>query len=261
VNILISGANGGLGINLIKFFGTGHTIYRLVRKKKFLNEIECDFSQEKSVILAIKKILLLEIDIYISCVSYVGQISTIRQTKLSDFRKTFEIIFFSEFRMLQAIVKNMQKRNKGSIFVFSGGGATTYPFGIRKYLISYNCSKIALYKLVEIFSSQLYKTKININMIAPGLLPTNSAKIILKNGKDLISKKEKKLITNSFEKINIIKSKKDFYDIYRLIVFLTKNPKISGRIFSSKWDKLDLLNKKKNMIINNLDSFSIRRFV
>jgi len=148
MNILISGANGGLGTNLIKFFGKDHTIYKLVRKKKFLNEIKCDFSQEKSVILATKKILLLDIDIYISCVSYVGKISTIRDIKLSDLRRSFEIIFFSEFRILQTIIENMQKKNKGSIFLFSGGGATTYPSGIRKYIIPYNFSKNSLYKIV-----------------------------------------------------------------------------------------------------------------
>lgn len=259
MNILISGANGGVGTNLIKFFGKDHTIYKLVKKKKFSNEIECDFSQEKSVILATKKILLLDIDIYISCVSYVGKISTIREIKLSDLRRTFEIVFFSEFRILQTIIENMQKRNKGSVILFSGGGATTYPSGIRKYLIPYNCSKIALYKMVEIFSSQLCKKKININMIAPGLLPTNSAKIILKNGKNLISKKEKKLINDCFYK-NASEKNKDFHDIYKLIIFLTKNPIISGKIFSSKWDNLDLLKKNKNRIIKNVDSFSLRRF-
>jgi NAD(P)-dependent dehydrogenase (short-subunit alcohol dehydrogenase family) len=260
MNILISGANGGVGTNLVKFFGKDHAVYKLVRKKKFSNEIECDFSKEKSVILAIKKILLLDIDIYISCVSHVGKISLIRKIKLSDLRKSFEIIFFSEFRILQAIIENMQKRNKGSIFLFSGGGATTYPLGIRKYLIPYNCSKIALYKMVEIFSSQLRKKKININMIAPGLLPTHSAKIILKNGKNLINKKEKKLINNSFHKNKISQTNKDFHDIYKLIIFLTNNIKISGKIFSSKWDNLDLLEKNKNMIINNIDSFSLRRY-
>jgi len=96
-------------------------------------------------------------------------------------------------------------------------------------------------------------------MIAPGLLPTYSAKIILKNGKNLITKKEKKLINNSFHN-NASETNKNFHDIYKLIIFLTKNPTISGKIFSSKWDNLDLLKKNKNRIIKNVDSFSLRRF-
>ena len=35
MNILISGANGDLGTNLIKFFGKDNIIYKLVRKKNY----------------------------------------------------------------------------------------------------------------------------------------------------------------------------------------------------------------------------------
>jgi NAD(P)-dependent dehydrogenase (short-subunit alcohol dehydrogenase family) len=152
------------------------------------------------------------------------------------------------------MLKNNNKSSSGgSIFFFSGGGATTYPYGIRKNLTEYSCSKIALIKYAECLSAEdTIKNNININVIAPGLLPTKITREILLKGRKFIGKE--KIVIKKAMNLN---GNANLEKIYNLILYLEKNKKITGKIFSSIYDDINTINK----FASNLDSFSLRRIL
>ena len=95
-----------------------------------------------------------------------------------------------------------------------------------------------------------FKKNINVNVIAPGLLPTKITRNILKRGKKFLGK-EKNLLHTAVK----LKSLKNFNKIYSLIKYLELHKDITGKVFSSVYDNFDAIKKNHS----NLDSFSLRR--
>jgi len=120
MNVLISGANSGLAKKLIFFFEKNESsVYKLVRKKKIkFNEINCDYNNAKEVSSAVKKISQLNIDLYINCISDIGNIYSLENLNISSFKKTFNVNFFSELLIISQVIKNFLKKKKGG----GGGG-------------------------------------------------------------------------------------------------------------------------------------------
>jgi 3-oxoacyl-[acyl-carrier protein] reductase len=262
MNVLISGGNSGLAKRLIFYLEKNRfSVYKLIRKKKLdYNEINCDYNNIKEVHDAVKKISKLNIDLYINCISDIGNIYSLENLNISSFKKTFNVNFFSELLITSQVIKNFLKKKRGGCLIFfSGGGASSYPSGIRKYLVEYNCAKTSLTKLSEIIANQYVDKNINSNVIAPGLLPTKSVRNILKRGFSFMTREEKFLLSNSLKKKKIFDQ--DYLKIYKLILFLFENRSITGKIFSSKYDSLKTLKKNKKKIIKKNDLYTIRRIV
>ncbi len=95
------------------------------------------------------------------------------------------------------------------------------------------------------------KNNININVIAPGLLPTKITREILLRGKNFIGK-EKIVLKKAFN----LKSNANLEKIYNLISYL-EFTNFTGKIFSSIYDDLNIIKK----FALNLDSFSLRRIL
>jgi len=262
---LICGTSGGLGSFLAKkFLNNNYQVLAINRKKtnfKYSNykEYYCNFEDHnllKKVIIKIKN-KFKKINIFINAVAVPGSISHSYNKNINICKKTFDINFFSNIVLMPHLIDMLKKDKKnssgGSIFFFSGGGATTYPYGIRKNLTEYSCSKIALIKYAECLSAEdTIKNNININVIAPGLLPTKITREILLRGKKFIGK-EKMVLKKAFN----LKSNANLEKIYNLISYLEKNKKITGKIFSSIYDDLNIIKK----FAFNLDSFSLRRIL
>jgi short-subunit dehydrogenase len=261
---LICGTSGGLGSFLAKkFLNNNYQVLAINRKKtnfKYSNykEYYCDFENHnllKKVIIKIKN-KFKKINIFINAVAVPGSISYSYNKNINICKKTFDINFFSNVVLMPHLIDMLKKDNNkkssgGSIFFFSGGGATIYPYGIRKNLTEYSCSKIALIKYAECLSAEdIIKNNVNINVIAPGLLPTKITREILLRGKKFIGKEK-----TALNKALNLKSNANFEKIYNLISYLQKNKKITGKIFSSIYDDLDIIKK----FAFSLDSFSLRR--
>ena len=181
-----------------------------------------------------------------------GKINEPYLKNINHWRNTFNINLFINILIINKIIKMMRKNKAGSIIFFSGGGATTYPYGIRKNLTEYTCSKIALIKFSECISASLNKNeKININTIAPGPMPTKMAKRIMKNGKKYLKTDYKNLI-KVFKQKNLI-----FDKIYDLILFLNNNKNVSGKVLSPNWDNFTQVLKKTK----NIDFLTLRRVI
>ena len=257
-NILILGSSSGLGSFLKKkFLSEKNNVITLNRKKIGKNIIKdndyiANFASDKSIVKQIKKIQkkFHKIDIFINCIATEGKINEPYLKNINHWRNTFNVNLFINILIINKIIEMMRKNKAGSIIFFSGGGATTYPFGIRKNLTEYTCSKIALIKFSECVSASLKRNeKININTIAPGPMPTKMAKRIIIKGRKYLKTDYKNLI-KVFKEKDLI-----FEKIYKLISLLNKNKNVSGKVLSPNWDNFtEVLKKTKNV-----DFLTLRR--
>jgi short-subunit dehydrogenase len=262
---LICGTSGGLGSFLAKkFLNNNYQVLAINRRKtnfKSSNykEYYCNFEDHnflKKIIIKIKN-KFKKINIFINAIAVPGSVSSAYNKNINICKKTFDINFFSNVVLMPHLIHMLKNNNKsssgGSIFFFSGGGATTYPYGIRKNLTEYSCSKIALIKYAECLSAEdTIKNNININVIAPGLLPTKITREILLKGRKFIGKE--KIVIKKAMNLN---GNANLEKIYNLILYLEKNKKITGKIFSSIYDDINTINK----FASDLDCFSLRRIL
>jgi len=116
----------------------------------------------------------------------------------------------------------------GAIIVFGGGGASSP----RPNFSSYATAKAGLARFVETFANELNETGVTINMIAPGIMPSEMMDQIINNPKSagtLEVFKAKSALTNT----NWLPTK-----VIELCDFLTQNfeLEISGKLISAEWD-------------------------
>ena len=71
-----------------------------------------------------------------------GKINEPYLKNINHWRNTFNINLFINILIINKIIKMMRKNKAGSIIFFSGGGVTTYPYGIKKILLSIRALKL-----------------------------------------------------------------------------------------------------------------------
>lgn len=266
--ILLTGSTGGLGNFLAKYFiSRGHTVISIDKKKidskqSNFHQYVCDLRHNKKLELILQKIYkkFSKLDLFVSCAAKEGNIGKPENTEYQSWLNVFKINIFSQSLIINYAAK-MMKNNKfgGTIILFSGGGSTTYPIGIRKNLNEYSCSKIALIKFSENLASSFVdqNIKINVNVIAPGLMPTKMSKNILKKGGSFLGD-ESRIIQNALENKN---TETYFLPVLQMIDFLFKNKSINGKVLSPTWDKIKILKKNIRKISKNKNIYTIRRII
>tara|TARA_B100000902_G_scaffold393945_1_gene449244 strand:- start:9634 stop:10398 length:765 start_codon:yes stop_codon:yes gene_type:complete len=233
-NILIIGGSGHLGSFLVNNLISSNNLIVLSKRKKInlkkkeknLKFYYCDLLKEKSVINVTKKIKsrYKKIDVLIFVSAIHGKIATFDKISLKEYKKIFQINFFSFLEIIKIFLNHLKKSKNASIIVFSGGGVTFQ----RPLFSGYSCSKISLIKFIEVISYEIKKFKININAIAPGIMDSK----LFRETRKYENKKNIKFV----EKIKIL----------NLINFLIekKNKNITGKLLSAQWDNIN--NLKKN---------------
>ena len=269
LNIIILGANSAIGYYLAKKFyqennnilltGNNNNKFNNLKKKfpkQSLQEIyfdQLDITKNEKVLSFIKKNrkFLKKADLIVNAIGDQGEIDNFFKLNYRDFKRTFDVNFFSHVYFLSQLRKFIGKNKKKLFIVFSGGGATSK----RSNFSSYSISKIALVKLVEILSYEFNNKNIRINAIAPGIINSHMTQKSLKT-KNKISLKE---IVKIKKELKV--SDKSLHKIYLLINFLmSKNGEsISGKLISSRWDKFAKWNKIKIKKIISSDIYTMRR--
>lgn len=138
----------------------------------------------------------------------------------------------------------------GTIIVFGGGGASSS----RPNFSSYATAKAGLARFVETFSNELNGSGVTINMLAPGIMPSEMMNQIIDNSKNagtLEVLKAQSALTNTGWLPTRIIELSDF-----LIQNLDLN--ISGKLISAEWDNwrvwIDHITE-----INGSDLYTLRR--
>ncbi len=185
-NIVITGANRGIGLSCLKQFclGGASILYAVVRtpsnfmleKEKIEREfhskivlVNADFSDEDSVKSAAKNILSQKtpIDILVNNVGVSYPNSLFPMTSMKQIRESFEINFFSPLLLTRYIAQRMVKEKSGSIIFITSISA--YDGGNN---IEYTASKAAIIGAIRRLAIEYGKFGIRVNGVAPGFTDT-----------------------------------------------------------------------------------------
>lgn len=188
--ILITGASSGLMKELIKEIKNKYFIYVTVHTKRQLENVEklyeydqnikcfkLDITDEKDI----EKLKNIDIDILISNAA-IGNGGSIINIDIDKIRDNYETNVFSNFNLVQEVLKNMLKKNNGKIIIMSSlAGIIPIPF-----LGSYCSTKASIIKLTECLKKELkiLNSNIKISLIEPGMYKTGFNKYMFDNKYD-----------------------------------------------------------------------------
>lgn len=186
MNVIITGANRGIGKSMVEAFASNcHNVWACARKRNeefeaylFKLEKSCgvwikpvyfDIADDTAITEGLQSIFSEKqpIDVLINNagVSTVGLLS---QSKISDIRTLFEINYFSVLRIIQFVSKKMMmKRNGVIINMASLAGIEPQPGKI-----AYGSSKAAIILMTQCLAKELGPLGIRVNAIAPGPIET-----------------------------------------------------------------------------------------
>lgn len=272
-NIIITGANRGLGKFLARYFySKNYNIVILARDSRELTnskkEIEikgytnifktfkCDISKRNQVhkFIEFLKELNFQPNVLINNASIFGPIDLFLKSDFDKWEKTFKVNFFGTAYLTKFIITMMSK-NKSSkrskiINIVGGGASKPYPF-----LSSYATSKASLIRFTEELAEELTKIKIDINCLAPGPMNTRFTDLVLREGK-------KKLGKQFYQQIlNIKNTKGTSFDLTAVMcdfLISKKSNYLTGKYFSSRFDDINYLINNKSQILSS-DLFTMRR--
>lgn len=188
MNVLITGANGGLGRAFAKKFAQhGHSLILCARKERqdFLefvaelkknNGIDIDvvyFNHEKED--EIKEYLFplfreKKIDVLVNNAG-IEHGGLFQMTKLELIRNVFEVNLFSAMLIAQQAVRSMMRHKSGSIINI----ASISGLDLREGNCAYGVSKAALIAFTKTLAKEVAALGIRVNAVAPGLTDTRMA--------------------------------------------------------------------------------------
>lgn len=191
-NVLITGANGGIGRALVeKYAENGYNILANIRceNEAFSNfsenienkynvkvkQLVFDVTDELQVKQAIKDLVKanITIDVLINNAG-VAHGGLLQMTPIGDIKKVFDVNYFSVVLITQLISRMMAKSGGGSIINIASVAGIDLEAGN----CAYGASKAALIAFTKTASKELAKYRIRVNAIAPGLTDTAMAKLM-----------------------------------------------------------------------------------
>lgn len=191
--MLITGASGGLGNELVKsYIANGDEVFACFRVLDGREErLKEGLSIEENQRLHIQKLDLEnndEIDSTIKTLIEANQSidilinnggttasSSFLLTKYSELERVFRINLFGPARLSQIVGRQMAKQNGGSIIFIS----SILAFEAHEGTSIYSMTKAAGNQLVKVMAQELSRFRIRVNAVAPGLINT---KMLEKNG-------------------------------------------------------------------------------
>ena len=186
---LITGANRGIGLSILKQFATeGWDVIAIIRKLKddtqivfdeiaksnnvIIEPYEVDLADESTIKEFIKYIHKNKIGID-ALVNNAGSAigGTLMMSSLSSLKDLFQVNFFGPMQLTQYVAKNMMQRKNGTIVNVCSIAALDGMNGFT----SYGCSKAAMVQATRIWASELAQYGIRVNAIAPAAVNTEMA--------------------------------------------------------------------------------------
>lgn len=193
--ILYTGGTSGIAKEVIKKIKQKYYIYITVHNEKQLEITKKIYKNEKNIEIIkldilndkdIEKIKQLDIDIFISNIA-IGYSGSIIEIDMNKVRETFEVNVFKNFELIQVILKNMIKKEKGKIIIMSSL-AGLIPL---KFQGAYSASKTSIIKLTQTLKKEmkLINKNIHISLIEPGFYYTGFNQVMFENKYDWMETK------------------------------------------------------------------------
>lgn len=192
MKILYTGARSGLASNTINKLkkNKNNYIYVTVHTYEQLKCVEETYKNDKNIKcfkLDIKnendrkKLYELDIDVLV-CNAAIGEGGSVAEVPVSKVRKNFEINVFSNIEVIQIILKNMIKKQRGKIIIISSL-AGIIPLS---FLGSYCSTKASLIMLGKCLNKELklISNNLKVSIIEPGIYKTGFNDVMLNNKYD-----------------------------------------------------------------------------
>lgn len=184
-NILITGANSGIGLALTKkLLASGNKIIATYKKSSDnldklhnnnLHKIKCDQRNDNDFIKLKSELNKLKIDIIFNCAGVFGpsfQSQEIEELNFNEFKEILTVNALSILKIIQIILKNKNNLPKIIVNISSDAGSLEKNTEGNAYI--YRTSKSALNSLTKNMSIDLYRKYKTITIaIDPGNVKTN----------------------------------------------------------------------------------------
>lgn len=195
---LITGCNRGLGKAIMENYAEhGFDIIACVRnisdefksyaegiQKKYGIKIiiyKLDLSDEDNINVVAKEIFKSKVKINV-LVNNAGIVtkSLLAMTSIKQLKDVFQVNFFGQVQLTQAVSKIMMHQKSGCIInICSIGGMDAFPA-----YTSYGCSKAAMTYFTKTISKELAPYGIRVNGVAPGMAATDMQKQLVGEAND-----------------------------------------------------------------------------
>jgi short-subunit dehydrogenase len=268
--ILITGASRGLGRGLVNYFiSTGADLVLVSKKSEDLSNlfknsktkyhqkiefISCDLADEKSVFELTSTLQSYKFDSIINNAATQRPFGRLQDISWREWRETIQVNLMSPVYICRALIPKMLiGSGSGSIINISGGGVTAP----RPYFSAYATSKSGLVGFTATLAEELRGTKVRVNAIAPGPMPTDMLKQVVDSGVDIVGTDEVTKATKILQERN-----NSFLLVGKLCEFLIseKSNKITGKLISALWDPWTEFDKLPESVLNS-DLYTMRRIV
>jgi len=196
--VFITGASGDIGLAITKdFIGKGAKVilqynkgnnnfkkFCLKNSSKIIKKLKINLENEDDLEIIKKKISIKQkIDILINSAA-VASGSIFEMTPISNIKKTFQINFFSQLKIIQLTLKHLKSSNNASICNI----ASISGINPQRGNLSYGTSKSALIFATKILSKELSIYNIRVNAIAPGVVTSRMADSMDKKARENVVK-------------------------------------------------------------------------
>jgi NAD(P)-dependent dehydrogenase (short-subunit alcohol dehydrogenase family) len=169
------------------------------------------------------------IDVVVNAAGVYGVIGAASEVDFDKWKEAFNVNLFGTFNMIQEIVPVFEKKRRGKIINFSGGGDGPLP-----HFSAYSASKAAVVRLTETLAQEVKDSNIDVNAVAPGPVNTKFLEVALDAGEALVGKELYAKLVKQKEEGGVAPEK-----AAALCVFLASNDSdgLSGKLVSAVWDK------------------------
>ena len=183
---LITGATGGIGLEICKFLGNDHEIYILGRNEEKLKSLSnkfsfiqdyfvCDISSSDSLTDFFEKISMknLQIDVLVNNAGVTDD-SLFLRMDLEKWNKVINTNLNSNFMISNFFSKQMIKKKWGRIVNISS------VVGIRGNIgqSNYSASKAGIHSFTKSVAKEVATRNITVNVIAPGYVSTATTNVL-----------------------------------------------------------------------------------
>jgi|SRR5882672_4613575 len=185
--VLVTGANGGLGVNVTQAFldagatviGTSRKIQQADFKSPGFTAMPADISTRAGATVLIDQVIArcARIDVLAHTVGGFAGGQSIAETDDVTFQRMFDINLNSAFYLLRAALPVMRKTDGGRIIAIGSRAAVDPGPGVG----AYSASKAALVALIRTVAAENKDAGLTANVILPGTMDTPTNRKMIQN--------------------------------------------------------------------------------
>jgi 3-oxoacyl-[acyl-carrier protein] reductase len=267
---LVTGASRGLGEQIARrFWDAGASLFLVARSTDRLAAIAAslpprrgqgmttftaDLSRPEAAVSTLQacRRVFPRLDVLVNNAGIQGPIGPVHEHASGAWEETFETNFFAPVRLCRLGVLWMIEQRAGKIINLSGGGATS----ARPRFAAYASAKTALVRFSETLAEELREHRIDVNCIAPGVMPTEMLREVVDAGPATagpreydIARQAEGTAATAFERAT------------GLCMFLASRASdgITGKLISAVWDPWETLSSKLQELQS--DVYTLRRIL